>query len=63
MISFCSLLFRSLDLLMMAFFNSRERTLKEFENLVKEADPRLRIAGVKRPEGSILSFIEVVFEE
>jgi hypothetical protein len=49
--------------MMMSFHNSRERTIEEFESLIKEADPRLRLAQVKQPEGSILAFIEVIFEE
>ena len=49
--------------MMMAFHNSRERTLEEFQHVFREADPRFRIAGFKQPERSMLAFIEVVFEE
>ena len=48
---------------MMLLHNSQERTLDEFKELVREADPRLHYVNHTRPENSILSFIEFSFGE
>jgi O-methyltransferase domain len=55
-------LLRSLDLCMMAMFNSKERTVEEWKALFQEADPRFRFLSAKRPEGSLLWIIEAVWE-
>lgn len=55
-------LLRSLDLCMMAMFNSKERTVEEWKALFHEADPSFRFLGAKRPEGSLLWIIEAVWE-
>ena len=46
---------------MMAFHNAKERSIEEFVALFKEADPQFQYVGFKRPEGSILAFIEFAF--
>lgn len=53
---------RALDLTMMQAFNSRERTLADFEHLLKLADPRAKVRGVVHPLGSVLSVIEVALD-
>lgn len=53
---------RSEDLNMGAIFNSRERTLSDWNKLLVEADARFVLKGVTRPKGSALSLMEVVWE-
>jgi 6-hydroxytryprostatin B O-methyltransferase len=50
------------DLQMMALFNAKERTKRDWEALFKGADPRLNIKAFRQPLGSAASLIEVVFE-
>lgn len=52
----------SLDLCMLGMFNSKERTVEEWEGLFKEADPRFSFKYAKKPEGSLLWIIEAVWE-
>ncbi|KAK4207347.1 6-hydroxytryprostatin B O-methyltransferase [Rhypophila decipiens] len=52
---------RSEDLNMAAIFNSRERTLREWEALFQQADDRFVFKSVTKPEGSALSMMEVVW--
>lgn len=47
----------SLDLQMWATFNAKERTMDDWESLLKEAEPRLKIQSCKKPEGSGSSII------
>ncbi|KAF2742529.1 O-methyltransferase [Sporormia fimetaria CBS 119925] len=56
-------LLRSLDLCMMAMFNSKERTVEEWAGLFTEADPRYKFVSAKKPEGSLLWIIETVWQE
>lgn len=55
-------MFRSMDFMMLALCNARERTLEEWTTLFAQADPRLNFRGVKQPPGSRLSILEVVWE-
>lgn len=52
---------RSEDLNMAAVFNSRERTLREWRALFAEADSRFVFKSVRKPEGSALAVMEVVW--
>jgi 6-hydroxytryprostatin B O-methyltransferase len=52
----------SLDLQMMAALNAKERTRKDWTDLIGSADPRLTVKAFKQPPGSAASLIEVVFE-
>jgi 6-hydroxytryprostatin B O-methyltransferase len=52
---------RMRDLFMMQAMGGQERDLKQWEALVRDADERLRIVGVTKPKGSVLSVIEVKF--
>ncbi|KAF2443247.1 S-adenosyl-L-methionine-dependent methyltransferase [Karstenula rhodostoma CBS 690.94] len=52
----------SLDLCMLAMFNSKERTVEEWEGLFKEADPRFAFQYARKPEGSLLWIIEAVWQ-
>ncbi|KAL3458199.1 S-adenosyl-L-methionine-dependent methyltransferase [Aspergillus heterothallicus] len=48
-----------LNMQMLVVVNGKERNLQEWEDLLVRADPRLRIVGVKQPENSVASVIEV----
>ncbi|KAL8830046.1 MAG: hypothetical protein Q9191_001663 [Dirinaria sp. TL-2023a] len=52
---------KSFDLNMWALNNAQERDLHDWEKLFKDADPGFRIAGVTKPEGSVLSIIEIIW--
>lgn len=52
---------RSMDLTMLELQNARERELKDWEALFKEADERFEWNGGKRPEGSTLWILEAVW--
>ncbi|KAL9124976.1 MAG: hypothetical protein Q9217_005755 [Psora testacea] len=51
-------LVRAFDLAMLELFNSKERGIEEWKNLLTAADIRLEWVGMGQPEGSKLSFIE-----
>lgn len=51
-----------MDLMMLAQFNSRERTAKGWESLFLSADPRFRLRQIKQPPGSLMSVIEAGWE-
>lgn len=48
---------------MMTTFNARERPLADWVKLCSDADSRLKLRSVSRPEGSVLSLLEFVFED
>ncbi|KIW93077.1 uncharacterized protein Z519_05682 [Cladophialophora bantiana CBS 173.52] len=54
---------RVMDLEMMTNFNAKERELDDWRSLFSRADPRLKIANVIKPPGSVNSIIEAVLEE
>lgn len=54
--------YRAGDLNMAAAFNSRERSLSEWKDLLAEADPRFVVKRVIEPEGSALGIIEAFWE-
>ncbi|EFE34668.1 O-methyltransferase, putative [Trichophyton benhamiae CBS 112371] len=53
---------RSMDLEMAFTFNSRERTLADWEALFKAADPGFVLKGVVNPPGSAMGILEFVWE-
>lgn len=53
---------RSSDLLMLALFNSKERNLEDWTELINGADSRFSITQVNQPPGSKLSVIELTWE-
>ncbi|OAL70068.1 hypothetical protein A7D00_5597 [Trichophyton violaceum] len=53
---------RSMDLEMAFTFNSRERTLADWEALFKTADPGFVLKGVVNPPGSAMGILEFVWE-
>ncbi|KAL4808157.1 O-methyltransferase-domain-containing protein [Aspergillus unguis] len=53
---------RIMDLEMMTTFNARERPLADWVKLCSDADPRLKLKSVSKPEGSVMSILEFVFE-
>ncbi|OTB01375.1 hypothetical protein M426DRAFT_64179 [Hypoxylon sp. CI-4A] len=54
---------RSADLLMMSGFNAKERSRRDWENLLAAADTRLRIVNVTQPKDAHDAVIEIVFDE
>lgn len=48
------------DLTMMQAFNSKERDLEDWENLLAATDPNLQLVNVVQPFGSAMSVLEVV---
>ncbi|KAF2864873.1 O-methyltransferase-domain-containing protein [Massariosphaeria phaeospora] len=52
---------RSFDLVMKACFNAKERDVHDWTSLLREADERFVVAGVKRPEGSQLQIVDVAW--
>jgi hypothetical protein len=53
---------RCQDLAMMAVFNSKERSMEEWTQLVTKADPRFRLKSVVQLPPSSLAMLEVVWE-
>ncbi|KAK4122080.1 S-adenosyl-L-methionine-dependent methyltransferase [Parathielavia appendiculata] len=53
---------RARDLTMMQAFNSKERSLDDFEYLLGLADPRAKLVGVVQPLGSAMSVLEVALD-
>lgn len=51
---------RAADLLMFKLYGGSERTLADWMSVFTKADSRLRVAVLKQPLDSVLSFIEVV---
>ncbi|KAK8092053.1 sterigmatocystin 8-O-methyltransferase [Apiospora hydei] len=51
------------DLTMTQMFNSQERALEDWEAILERVDPRLKIASVSRPIGSVLALIKVELTE
>ncbi|KAL4885489.1 S-adenosyl-L-methionine-dependent methyltransferase [Aspergillus karnatakaensis] len=54
---------RIMDLEMLTTFNARERPLADWEKLCADADQRLKLRSVSKPEGSNMSILEFVFED
>ncbi|KAK2010039.1 S-adenosyl-L-methionine-dependent methyltransferase [Colletotrichum eremochloae] len=54
---------RQKDLAMTQTFNAREREASEWESLIAAVDERVAIRGIRRPEGSQHSVIEVGFHK
>jgi len=55
-------LLRARDMTMLQAFNSLERDLEDWKDLLQGVDERLRIANVVQPVGSVMSALEIVFE-
>ncbi|KAI5857433.1 S-adenosyl-L-methionine-dependent methyltransferase [Durotheca rogersii] len=53
---------RTLDIAMMALFNSVERDVDSWRALFKAADPKLKLVNVIKPLGSALAVMEVCIE-
>ena len=51
-----------MDLSMLQLFNSREREPEDWTNLFNLADKRFTVVDIKRPPGSKLSFVEVIWK-
>ncbi|KAI1660603.1 S-adenosyl-L-methionine-dependent methyltransferase [Daldinia decipiens] len=54
---------RTLDIAMMALFNSVERNLGDWKELFKMADPKLKLVKVTKPLGSALAVMELRLEQ
>ncbi|KAK5629437.1 hypothetical protein RRF57_005152 [Xylaria bambusicola] len=55
-------LLRTLDLLVFTLSGGGERTAKDLDRMLKQADERLRITKITRPLNSLFSFIEIVLQ-
>ncbi|KAJ5967104.1 S-adenosyl-L-methionine-dependent methyltransferase [Penicillium viridicatum] len=55
-------LLRVRDMTMLQAFNSQERDLKDWTELLKGVDERLSLVNVVQPVGSVMSAMEVAFE-
>ncbi|KAL3472043.1 S-adenosyl-L-methionine-dependent methyltransferase [Aspergillus californicus] len=53
---------RIMDLEMLTTFNARERPLADWVKLCSDADERLTLRSVSKPQGSIMSILEFVFD-
>ncbi|KAL5041838.1 hypothetical protein BDW71DRAFT_157729 [Aspergillus fruticulosus] len=53
---------RIMDLEMLTTFNARERPLADWVKLCADADSRLKLRSVSKPEGSVMSILEFVFD-
>ena len=51
------------DLTMMQVFNSKERELSEWKELLESIEPKLEIVKVVTPIGSVMSVIEARLKE
>lgn len=51
------------DLTMLQAHNSRERELDDWIQLLAAADPRLRLKNVVQPTGSLMSVMEVTYDD
>ncbi|KAL9051499.1 MAG: hypothetical protein Q9162_005972 [Coniocarpon cinnabarinum] len=49
------------DFIMAAISNGKDRTLAEFEELLRMSDPRFRVDGIRQPMGCKLSMIEITW--
>ena len=47
---------------MLESFNSRERDLQDWNELLRAADERLTLVNVVHPLGSVMSVMEVAFD-
>jgi 6-hydroxytryprostatin B O-methyltransferase len=56
-------LLRVRDMAMMQTFNSQERSLDDWLAILERVDPRLDIRNIVQPHGSVMSVMEVVFEQ
>ncbi|KAI2602216.1 S-adenosyl-L-methionine-dependent methyltransferase [Hypoxylon sp. NC1633] len=54
---------RTLDIAMMALFNSVERDLDDWKQLFRVADPKLNLVNVTKPFGSALAVMELWLEQ
>lgn len=53
-------LIRARDMTMLQVFNSSERHIEDWEDLLAMVDSRLRIVNLVQPLGSVMSVLEVV---
>lgn len=55
-------IFRARDMTMIQAFNSKERDLDDWKDLLAIADPKLQLVRVVRPFGSAMSVIELAVD-
>ena len=49
-------------MVMLAHFNGRERTAEAFAELFSQADHRFGIESIRKPPGSAMAIIEVIWK-
>ena len=47
---------------MLELYNGKERDRDDWAELIEHADSRFVLRGIRKPDGSFLSFIEIVWE-
>lgn len=52
-----------MDLEMLTTFNARERPLMDWVKLCENADSRLKFRAISKPQGSVMSILEFVFDD
>ena len=52
-----------MDLVMLTLFGARERTLKDWTILIKDADSRLDISYIKSNSGPPSNIIDIIWKE
>ena len=54
---------RSMDLTMLTYFGGAERTADGYAEIVREADPKLKVVSVSGVKGTPSSIIDVVWDD
>ena len=49
-----------MDLFMFSMLNAQDRSREEWDKIVAESDPSLRVSSVNKPSGSHDAIIEIV---
>ncbi|KAL5332549.1 O-methyltransferase-domain-containing protein [Aspergillus crustosus] len=52
---------REFDMYMLGFQNAKERTRKDWEGLITQADERFQLTGVTQQKGSLLALLEITW--
>jgi hypothetical protein len=50
-----------MDINMLAYFGSRERTISEWAELLKKADPRFKLEKTERAPGEASTILDVIW--
>lgn len=56
-------LFAAMDLQMHILCNSKERTVEDWVNVIKRADPRFELKGIHVCQGALFGLLDFVFQD